>query len=57
MKDYKDKQMKSDEVETKTGPDGEDFFFPGGVEYKPKSIRAKSFVEASEIWEKTKEVV
>ena len=31
------------------------YHFPGGAEFKPKSIKADSYEEALEIWEKEKE--
>lgn len=35
----------------------QEYFFPGGLEYKPQTIKAKSQEEANEIYEKTKEKV
>ena len=32
----------------------QEFFFPGGLEYKPQTITANSREEAEEIYEKTK---
>ncbi len=34
-----------------------EFFFPGGLEYKPQTVTAESQEEAEEIYEKTKEKV
>lgn len=35
----------------------QEFFFPGGLEYKPQTISANSQEEADEIYQKTKEKV
>ena len=35
----------------------QEYFFPGGLEYKPQTITASSQEEANEIYEKTKEKV
>ncbi len=35
----------------------QEYFFPGGLEYKPQTISATSQEEANEIYEKTKEKV
>ena len=35
----------------------QEYFFPGGLEYKPLTIKANSQEEADEIYEKTKEKV
>jgi len=35
----------------------QEYFFPGGLEYKPQTINAESQEEAEEIYEKTKEKV
>ena len=35
----------------------QEYFFPGGLEYKPQTISANSQEEADEIYEKTKEKV
>ena len=32
----------------------QEYFFPGGLEYKPQTITANSQEEANEIYEKTK---
>ncbi len=35
----------------------QEYFFPGGLEYKPQTVNANSQEEANEIYEKTKEKV
>jgi hypothetical protein len=35
----------------------QEFFFPGSMEYEPKTIEAESFEEAQEIWEEEKQKV
>ena len=35
----------------------QEYFFPGGLEYKPQTINANSQEEADEIYQKTKEKV
>lgn len=39
---------------TKALQGSQEFFFPGGMEYEPKTIEAESLEEATEIWEKEK---
>lgn len=34
-----------------------EYFFPGGLEYKPQTVTAESQEEAEEIYEKTKQKV
>lgn len=47
---------KRNEVHDSSTPKEKELYhFPGGAEFKPKSIKADSYEEALEIWEKEKE--
>lgn len=35
----------------------QEFFFPGGTEYEPKTVTAKSIEEAQKIWDQEKQKV
>ncbi len=38
-------------------PREQEFFFSGGTEYEPQTVKAKTPEEAHEIWEKTRKKV
>lgn len=57
LKDEKNKMLNEKDVKTKEVEVLEEFHFPGGLEYKPMTIKAKSREEAEAIWEKKREKV
>jgi len=47
---------KEKKVQDSSTPEEKELYhFPGGAEFKPKSIKANSYEEALAIWEKEKE--
>ena len=49
--------LHSEDVKNKEVEQVEEYCFPGGLEYKPMTVRAKSRDEAMAIWEKQREKV
>ena len=49
----KNKMVRSEEVKNKS----EEYFFSGGQEYLPQTIRADSQEEADKLWEETRKKV
>ncbi|MBI4119242.1 MAG: hypothetical protein HY456_00155 [Parcubacteria group bacterium] len=55
QKDSKNKMI--GEAENKAETALQEFHFAGGTEYRPQTVKARTYEEALEIWEKTREKV
>jgi hypothetical protein len=54
QKESKNKAMGGSEVDIKVEPMEQDYFFPGGGEYVPQTIKATSREDAEGKWEKSR---
>lgn len=57
QKEYKNKAVDPEKVKTKSEEALEEYHFPGGLEYEPLTVRARSREEAEEIWLKQRKKV
>jgi len=55
IKNAQNKAINSENIETKDEKVKENYFFAGGLKYKPKTIAATTREEAEEQWIKTRE--
>lgn len=55
LKSEKNKMLGSEDIKNKEVEQSIEYHFPGGLEYKPMTVKAKNREEAEAIWEKKRE--